>query len=80
MLDALIAGEVYGQSTEQTSRTGTPFAVAKVRMPMANGASAFVNVVAFSDTAKAALLGLDEGDSVAMTDTLSPTTQQRRTA
>jgi single-stranded DNA-binding protein len=66
MIDALIAGRLYGKPQARTSKTGSEFATAKVRTPMANGESAFINVVAFSQSAKDALLALDEGDSVAI--------------
>ena len=66
MIDALIAGRLYGSPQCRTSRNGNTFATAKVRTPMANGESAFVNVIAFSESAIAALLALAEGDSVAI--------------
>jgi single-stranded DNA-binding protein len=70
MIDALIAGRLYGRPQSRTSKNGNAFATAKVRTPMANGESAFVNVVAFSDTAKTVLLALDDGDSVAISGEL----------
>jgi single-stranded DNA-binding protein len=66
MIDALIAGRLYGTPQSRTSKNGNAFATAKVRTPMANGESCFVNVVAFSDSARTALLALAEGDSVAI--------------
>ena len=66
MIDALIAGRLYGTPQTRTSKAGNTFVTAKVRTPMANGESAFVNVVAFSDSAKAALLALGDGDAVAI--------------
>lgn len=70
MIDALIAGRLFGKPSSRVSKSGNTFAVAKVRAPMANGESAFVNVIAFSDTAKAALLALAVGDSVAISGEL----------
>ena len=61
MIDALIGGRLYGKPQSRTSKNGNPFATAKVRTPMANGESAFVNVIAFSDSTRAALLALVEG-------------------
>jgi len=66
MIDALIAGRLYGTPQSRTGRNGNAFAVAKVRTPMANGECSFVNVICFNDTAIAALLALSEGDSVAL--------------
>lgn len=65
MIDALIQGRLHGAPQPRTSKNGNPFATAKLRTPMANGESAFVNVIAFSDKARAALLVLQDGDAVA---------------
>jgi single-stranded DNA-binding protein len=74
MIDALIAGRMYGTPQSRTSKNGNTFATAKVRTPMANGESSFVNVVAFSDTARTSLLALTEGDSVAIAGELKVST------
>ena len=74
MIDALISGKLYGQPTERTSKTGKPFVVAKVRAATGDGESMFINVLAFSDSAQAALLALGDGDSVALTGSLTPKT------
>ena len=66
MIDALIAGRLYGKPQSRTSKSGNSYTTAKVRTPMANGEASFVNVIAFSDTAITALLALSEGDSVAI--------------
>lgn len=74
MIDGLIAGRIYGKPTERTSKTGKPFVVAKVRAATGDGESMFINVLAFSDSAQAALLALGDGDSVALTGSLTPKT------
>ena len=74
MIDALIAGRVYGTPAERTSKTGKPFAVAKVRAAAGDGESIFVNVVAFDQAPCKALLALAEGDSVALSGCLTPKT------
>jgi single-stranded DNA-binding protein len=66
MIDALIQGRMFGNPQSRTSQNGNPFATAKLRTPMANGESAFVNVIVFSKGAMAALLALQEGDSAAL--------------
>ena len=66
MIDALIAGRIYGAPQSRTSKNGNPFVTAKIRTPMANGEASFVNVIAFSDSAQAALLALQDGDSAAI--------------
>ena len=58
MIDALISGKLYGQPTERTSKTGKPFALAKVRAAGGDGESLFVNVIAFDAAPCTALLAL----------------------
>ena len=72
MIDGLIAGKMFGKATERTGATGRPFVTAKVRAAVSDVEALFVNVIAFSDGAKAALLALDDGDSVALSGTLTP--------
>ena len=72
MIDALISGKLYGQPTERTSKTGKPFALAKVRAAGGDGESLFVNVIAFDTAPCTALLALADGDSVALSGSLTP--------
>lgn len=72
MIDALIAGKLYGQPAQRTGKSGKPFAVAKVRCSAGDGESLFVNVIAFDDDTCTALLALCDGDSVALAGALTP--------
>jgi single-stranded DNA-binding protein len=72
MIDGLIAGKLYGAPQERTSKTGTPFTVAKVLCTAGDGESLFVSVIAFEAYACTALLALDDGDSVALAGMLTP--------
>ena len=72
MIDALIAGKVYGQPVQKTGKQGNPFAIAKVRAAAGDGESLFVNVIAFDPDTVAALLALSDGDSVALSGSLTP--------
>ena len=72
MIDALIAGRLHGQPTARTGKSGKPFAVAKVRAAAGDGESLFVSVIAFDDAPCNALLALSDGDSVALSGTLTP--------
>ena len=72
MIDGLIAGKVFGQPMERTSKAGKPFAVAKVRAAGGDGESLFVNVIAFDTAPCTALLALGDGNSVALAGTLTP--------
>ncbi len=71
MIDGLIAGKLYGQPTQRTSKAGKPFAVAKVRAAAGDGESLFINVIAFDAAPCTALLALADGDSVALAGVLT---------
>lgn len=58
MIDALIAGKVFGQPNTMTSKAGKPFATAKVKAAAGEGEALFVNVIAFDSDTVAALLAL----------------------
>ena len=72
MIDALIAGKLYGQPAQRVGKAGKPFAVAKVRASAGDGESLFVNVIAFEAAACAALLALADGDSLALSGSITP--------
>lgn len=72
MIDALISGKLYGTPQERTGSTGNPFTTLKLRATVGDGASLFVNVIAFDAGVCAALMALDDGDSVALSGTLTP--------
>jgi single-stranded DNA-binding protein len=72
VIDALIAGRLYGAPAERMSKTGKAYATAKVRTAAGDGASLFVNVIAFAAPAVTALLALQDGDSVALSGELTP--------
>lgn len=71
MIDGLISGKLYGQAKDGTSKNGNPYTTAKVRASE-GGETLFVNVIAFSDQARRELLALNDGDSVALTGSLTP--------
>lgn len=71
-IEALILGKLHQRAEQRTSKTGRPFVTAKARTAAGDGESLFVNVIAFGDTACAALLALDAGDSLALAGTLKP--------
>jgi single-stranded DNA-binding protein len=72
MIDALIAGKLYGAPAERTAKNGNRFAIAKVRVATVTGEGIFVNVIAFAASAVESLLALTDGDSVAMSGELTP--------
>jgi single-stranded DNA-binding protein len=71
MIDALIQGKIYGQPQQRTAKTGKPFAVTKVRVAQGDGDTLFVSVIAFDAQPCSALLALGDGDSIAITGTLT---------
>lgn len=70
MIEALIAGKLFGKPERRTSRSGKSFVSTKVRVPSGEDA-VFVGVVVFSDSVQTALLALDDGEAVALAGTLS---------
>lgn len=71
MIEALISGKLHGKPTQRMSKAGKPYTTAKMRAATGADESHFVNVTAFSDSAQAALLALDDGDGVAVAGVVS---------
>ncbi len=71
-IEALILGKLHQRAEQRTSKAGRQFVTAKARVAAGEGDSLFVNVIAFADTACAAMLALDAGDSLALAGTLKP--------
>jgi single-stranded DNA-binding protein len=71
-IDASVAGKLWKTPEERRAGTGKTYVTTNVRAADGDGEAMFVSVVAFSDSAKVALLALDEGDSVARAGTLTP--------
>jgi len=72
MIDALIAGRLYGHAEERAGQSGSVFVTCKVRTAAGNGESLFCNVIGFNAEVRRALLALDDGDSVALSGALTP--------
>ncbi|WP_433703905.1 single-stranded DNA-binding protein [Paraburkholderia sacchari] len=72
MIDALIGGKLYGTAQQRTAQNGKGFVTAKVRASASDGEVFFVNVITFSESTGAALLALGDGDTVALSGTLTP--------
>ncbi|CAG9168125.1 single-stranded DNA-binding protein [Cupriavidus pinatubonensis] len=72
MIDGLIAGKLHGEPAQRTGASGKPFVTAKVRAAGGDGEAVFVNVITFSQSVSEALLALGDGDSVALSGTLTP--------
>jgi single-stranded DNA-binding protein len=72
MIDGLIAGKVFGDPEQRLGKGDRPFVVTKVRADTSDGETLIVNVIAFDDAPRAALLELREGDAVAIAGSLTP--------
>jgi single-stranded DNA-binding protein len=78
MIDALVGGKLFKTPEERRSNSGKTYVTANVRAADGDGEGLFVNVVAFSDSAKATLLALEDGDSVSLAGTLKIGTYEAR--
>jgi single-stranded DNA-binding protein len=79
MIDALVGGKLFKAAEERRAAgSGKTFVTANVRAADGDGEGMFVNVVAFSDSAKAALLALDDGDNLSLAGTLKIATYEAR--
>jgi len=72
MIEGLITGTLVGLAEQRQGKNDTSFVLAKVKAVPGEGESLIVNVIAFAAEACAALLALDEGDTVAVSGALSP--------
>lgn len=72
-IEALILGKLHQRAEQRISKTGRPFVTAKARTAAGEGNALFVNVIAFGETACAALLALDAGDSLPPATGQAPT-------
>jgi hypothetical protein len=73
---ALISGRIFRDPERKVSKAGKPFAVAKLREG-AGDAAVWWSVVAFADEVREELLGLRDGDAVAVSGPFTVTTYER---
>jgi single-stranded DNA-binding protein len=71
VIEALVSGKVFGVPVQRISKAGRPFVTGKMRIATGNGESAFIGLVAFSDSATAALSALSDGDGCSVAGTLT---------
>ncbi|RUP23710.1 MAG: single-stranded DNA-binding protein [Curvibacter sp.] len=72
MIDGLICGRLHGAPESRIDRHKQTFAVARVRAASSEGENLFVNVIAFDNAVVDGLLALGDGDSVALSGSLTP--------
>jgi single-stranded DNA-binding protein len=72
MIDGLIAGKVFGDPESRKGKGDSQFVLLKVLAQAGDGEPLIVNVIAFDDLPRSALLNLRDGDSVAVAGSLTP--------
>ncbi len=72
MIEGLITDTLVGLAEQRQGKNDTSFVLAKVKATPGEGESLIVNVIAFAAEACADLLALDEGDTLALSGTLTP--------
>lgn len=72
MIDALIAGRLYGQAQQRQGQSGSHYVTCRLRVALADGDTIFCNVIAFDDDLQDALLALGDGDAISLSGALTP--------
>ncbi len=72
MIDALIAGRVFGDPEQRSGKAESVFVVAKVRAQAGDGETYLVNVIAFDGQVCEELLALRDGDALSLAGSLTP--------
>lgn len=72
MIEVLMAGKLVGKPEARTSKSGRTFVTARLRVAAGGEDTHFIRLTAFSESAGAALLALDDGDAAAVAGTLKP--------
>ncbi|MBK1682354.1 single-stranded DNA-binding protein [Rhodoferax fermentans] len=72
MIDGLIAGKLLGDPEQRLGKGESRYVVAKVRAQAGDGEHLIVNVIAFEAMCCRDLLLLRDGDSVALSGSLTP--------
>lgn len=72
MIDGLIAGKLLGDPEQRLGKGESRYVVAKVRAQAGDGEHLIVNVIAFETACCRDLLALRDGDSVAVSGSLTP--------
>lgn len=70
MIRALIVGTLQADPQGRTSKSGKPFATARLHVPMGDEGRVFCSVIAFDDEAVGRLLQMRAGASAAVAGTL----------
>jgi hypothetical protein len=72
MIDALVAGRMFGAAEQRSDKGGKAFTVAKVLAIAGDGDSVIVNVIAFDSAVRRRLELLADGDAVTLSGGVTP--------
>jgi hypothetical protein len=72
MIDALIAGRLYGIAEQRTGHGGSSYVTCKVKAMTDDGDGIICNVIAFNDGVRETLLNLEDGASLSLSGALTP--------
>lgn len=72
MIDGLVVGKLSGAAEMRDGKNASRFAVAKVKVASEDGEPLIVNVIAFAVDTCAELMALHDGDSLALSGSLTP--------
>jgi hypothetical protein len=72
MIDALIAGRLYGVAEQRNGHGGSVYVTCKVKAMTDDGDGIICNVIAFNDALRDKLLRLEDGASVSLSGALTP--------
>ncbi len=72
MIDALIAGRLFGIAEERSGQAGSSYVTCKLRAATDDGELIICNVITFNDKVRSALLALGDGDSLSLSGALTP--------
>jgi single-stranded DNA-binding protein len=72
MIDALIAGRLYGVAEQRTGHAGSTYVTCKIKAMTDDGDGIICNVIAFNDVVRSALLELEDGASLSLSGALTP--------
>jgi single-stranded DNA-binding protein len=78
MIDALIAGKLFGAPQRRTSKNGNDFVTGKMRAPGSDGQPLFITFIAFRDHVCATLLALADGSSIAIAGEMKLSTYEAK--
>jgi hypothetical protein len=72
MIDALIAGRLFGNAEQRTGHADSHYVTCKVKVMTDNGDTLICNVISFNEKVGASLLHCEDGESISLSGALTP--------